>query len=396
MWNERRVYSAASADVRQGDLLERCRARPPARPHPQLHGLRALIASAATTHGVATAVLNHVRACAASGIEVTVASPGDGWLPVWSQELGARWVEVPFVKRPSLGDLGRVAELRALLHRFDLVHLHSSKAGTDGRLALLSSRLRPPSIYTPHGWPWLTGGRPAPLYRQVERQMARGADAIVAVSHEEQAMGARVLGPSGQKLRVIESGVDTTQFRPDGPTAAVRDAPVIVCAGRLTRAKGQSTLVRALTHLRHRDAVLVLVGDGEDEANLRSLVASLWLDERVEFVGHVPDTAPWLRAADVVAVPSRWDGMSLALLEAMACGAAIVATRVPGISALGDAGVVVAVDQPRELAAAIDGLMTDEGTRSRLGADARQRVVDSFDLDRSVDANLCLWAELTA
>ena len=86
---------------------------------------------------------------------------------------------------------------------------------------------------------------------------------------------------------------------------------------------------------------LRLVGDGEDRAAIDQQVDALGLTGRVELVGFRPDPAPDLRAADVVVIPSRYDGMSLVLLEAMACGAAVVATRVPGTSALDGAGVLV-------------------------------------------------------
>ena len=77
------------------------------------------------------------------------------------------------------------------------------------------------------------------------------------------------------------------------------------------------------------------------EPSLRLLVDRLGVADRVEFVGAVDDTAPHLRAADVVVVPSKWDAQSLVLLEAMACGAPIVATRVPGVTAVQDVGVIV-------------------------------------------------------
>jgi glycosyltransferase involved in cell wall biosynthesis len=123
-------------------------------------------------------------------------------------------------------------------------------------------------------------------------------------------------------------------------------------------------------------------------------VRALGLTGRVELTGFRQDPAPDFRAADVVMVPSRYDGMALVLLEAMACGAAVVATRVAGSSALAGAGVLVAPEDPGALAGAIDALLADPDRRRQLGLAARQRAVERYSLQRSLDAILALWRDL--
>ena len=113
-------------------------------------------------------------------------------------------------------------------------------------------------------------------------------------------------------------------------------------------------------------------------------------------VGVRVDPAPDVRAADVVVVPSRYDGMALVLLEAMACGAAIVATQVPGSSALGDAGEIVPVEDPRALAEAVDRLLADPDRRRSLGLAARERVAEHYPLERSLETIISLWQDLGA
>jgi glycosyltransferase involved in cell wall biosynthesis len=114
----------------------------------------------------------------------------------------------------------------------------------------------------------------------------------------------------------------------------------------------------------------------------------------VTFAGHVADPRPELAAADVVIVPSRWDGLSLSLLEAMAAGAAIVATRVSGSSAVDGAGVIVAPEDPRALAEGIDRLLADPAERDRLGKAARARAVEQFDVRHTTARTLMLWDEV--
>ncbi len=125
-------------------------------------------------------------------------------------------------------------------------------------------------------------------------------------------------------------------------------------------------------------------------------MSALGLSDRVELAGFRPDPAPDLRAADVVLVPSRYDGMALVLLEAMACEAAIVATRVAGASALDGAGILVPIEDPQSLAEAVDALLANPDRRDLLGRAARSRAVDQYSLQRSLDGTLRLWRELGA
>jgi glycosyltransferase involved in cell wall biosynthesis len=141
---------------------------------------------------------------------------------------------------------------------------------------------------------------------------------------------------------------------------------------------------------------LRLVGDGKERTGIMDQARASGLADRVEMVGFRPDPAPDIRAADVVIVPSRYDGMALVLLEAMACGAAIVATRVAGASALDDAGIVVPAEDPQSIADAVDALLGDPDRRRLLGCAARTRVVDQYSLERSLDCTLGLWRELGA
>jgi len=142
-------------------------------------------------------------------------------------------------------------------------------------------------------------------------------------------------------------------------------------------------------------ARLRLVGDGPDRARIEHQVTALGLAHRVEIVGFRTDPTPDLRAADVVIVPSRYDGMAMVLLEAMACGAAIVATRVAGTSALDDAGILVPIEEPSRLATAVDSLLANEARRRRLGQAARQRAVDHYSMQRALTDIVEIWQKVS-
>jgi glycosyltransferase involved in cell wall biosynthesis len=359
---------------------------------------RLLFVSQPTTEGVAVCVAGLAAVAVKDGIDVTVACPATGELPKWAAEVGATWTALNMARSPSLSDVPALLTIRRLLAHCDLAHLHSSKAGALGRLAALtmSPSRRPPVVFSPHGWSWLAGGHLAPAYRAFELATSGVADVIVAVSEEEASLGKSALRGRA-RLRVLPNGVDLVRFHPEGPTASRCPGPLVVCVGRLTAQKGQDLAVRMLAAMTTRQARLRLVGPGSEKesASVRSLAAELGVSERVELTGRAQDVAPVLRAADVVVQPSRWEGMSLSLLEAMACGAAVVASAVAGTAILSDgAGVLVPPGDAKAMALAVDALLVDPARRRALGVAARQRAEKDADLTRSRAAHLALWREL--
>jgi glycosyltransferase involved in cell wall biosynthesis len=363
--------------------------------------LNVLIVSQPVAYGVAVYVRQLTESAVAAGHHVTVVSPGDdhGPLAGWVRSAGAAHHTLNMARKPAIRDAGDLLALRRLARGRDVVHLHSSKAGALGRVAALSlgRRHRPAIVVTAHYWSWLVGGTWAPLYRWIERLLARRCDALIAVSEGEATEGRAVLGASAP-LKLIPNGVDREHFSPHGGSAdRDRGAPLLVCVGRLSHQKGQDVAIRALALLDDLTPRLRLVGaesGGGERAGLEELAASLGVVDRIELRGAVHDTAPEYRAADVVVAPSRWDGLSLALLEAMACGATIVASDVNGSESLGDAGVIVPPDDPEALADGIDRLLEDDSRRRRLGGSARARS-GSFDLASTMQQNLDLWSGLT-
>ncbi|NSL43533.1 glycosyltransferase, partial [Streptomyces sp. 8P21H-1] len=189
---------------------------------------------------------------------------------------------------------------------------------------------RVPTVFQPHAWSFeAAGGATGLLALAWERLGARWASRLVCVSEAERRTGER--SGIGGRWSVIPNGIDLDGFHP-APAGTVRAglplldeagpaAPLVVCVGRLCRQKGQDVLLEAWHEVTRQvpDARLVLVGDGPDAGTLRARAPG-----SVLFAGAVADPAPWYRAADLVVLPSRWEGMALAPLEAMACGRPVV------------------------------------------------------------------------
>jgi glycosyltransferase involved in cell wall biosynthesis len=324
------------------------------------------------------------------GWDVAVACPAGGDLPARCAAAGVPWFNWPAGRAPGPRTLLESRSLRRLVKGFapDVVHLHSSKAGLAGRLPC-----RPrgtPTIFQPHGWSWLPlTGRRAALSRLWERIAARRCDALVCVGVGElrEGMRAGVRGP----FRVVRNGVDRDRFAPaDGAARLVARTrlglppavPLAVCIGRLTRQKGQDVLLAAWPGVTALcpPARLAIVGEGEDLDALRRERAA-----GVLFVPAVRDPRDWLSASDLVVLPSRWEGLPLTALEALATGRPLVGTDIPGLAEVVRPGIgaLVPADDPVALAEEVAARFLVPGLAEREGREAAAAAAD-YDLSRTV------------
>lgn len=232
------------------------------------------------------------------------------------------------------------------------------------------------------------------------------ANAVVSLNRELSAELEGV-GVAAGRARVIRNGVDLGAFVP--PTAAERetargalglgrDAVAVVFVGRLSASKGVHLLLDAWRLVEAADAMgrwhLLLAGDGEEAAALQSRVASEVM--RVRLLGRLPDVRGLLRAADVLVLPSQSEGLSNAVLEAMAMVVPIVGTQIGGLEEQVDdgvTGVLVRADAD-SLAAGLLRLVQDPDLRRRMGAAGRSAVERGFALTHTVGAYQQLYQEL--
>jgi len=209
-----------------------------------------------------------------------------------------------------------------------------------------------------------------------------------------------------ERIHVIPNGVDTGLFRPDAAAIAPRpvgqgQGPVVVFTGRLIEAKGLLDLLEAwpLVLQEHPTATLVLVGSGPLEGELRRHASQLALGQRMRLVGEVADVGLYLRTADAFVLPSWAEGLSNALLEAMASGLPCVATDIgPNRDALthGKDGLVIPPRDPRALADAVSLILGQPDLAVRLGRAARLRAEAEFSLESAVTHLEDLYSELCA
>lgn len=351
--------------------------------------------------GVAVVVLELAVAQRDRGWAVTVVCPPSGWLPQRARELGIDVRSWAASRSPGPHVADETRRLRSLLAELgpDVVHLHSSKAGLAGRLAVRGGR---PTVFQPHLWSFETAR--GPLRRASagwERFASRWTDLVVCVSDDELAAG-RAAGVTAE-AEVVCNGVDTTQFAPADRTAARRRlglperAPIAVCLGRLAELKGQDQLLSAWPAVLRRvpDAKLAFAGDGP--------MGAVWRERHpvarhgsVLWPGHTDHPAAWYAAADVVVLPSRAEGMALVPLEAMACGRPVVAFDVGGVrQSVADAGAVLPPGELGRLADAVATRLADPELAAREGERGRRRAELSFDRGRMTDQIAALVDKLS-
>jgi glycosyltransferase involved in cell wall biosynthesis len=283
--------------------------------------------------------------------------------------------------------------LSRILRRLDpeVVHLHSSKAGLAGRLAV---RGRRPTVFQPHLWSFRSAA--AAVCVRWERFAGRWTSQLLCVSDDELADG--VAAGVSAPAEVVCNGVDLTAFQPSSRSAARRalgldaDAPLAVCVGRLAWLKGQDQLLAAWPSIVERApaARLALVGDGPLKQRWRA-----GAPDSVVWCGHSDRTADWYAAADVVVLPSRAEGMALVPLEAMACGRSVVAFDVGGVrQSVADAGTVVPAGDVAALADAVAARLADPGLAGWEGQLARATAEERFDERRMCDQVAVLTEKL--
>ncbi|GAA1273606.1 glycosyltransferase [Sphaerisporangium rubeum] len=197
------------------------------------------------------------------------------------------------------------------------------------------------------------------------------------------------------KLSVIYNGLPGEVFDAVTPAEIHADHPVLVCVANFKRQKGHTYLLRAAAELarRGRPCTLVLVGDGPDRPALEARAKALGLD--VRFLGRRADHERMLARADVVVLSSLFEGMSNAVMEAMALGRPIVATAVGGTPELLDGrGVLVPAADPRALADGIAHVLENPAPAAALGAEARDWARKNLDVGRMVDEHVHLYRRL--
>jgi glycosyltransferase involved in cell wall biosynthesis len=332
-------------------------------------------------------------------------TPSAGVRPL-AERLAKRHLEHHPAPAPlDVRHFGEVLRFAAVLRRLkvDVFHAHKTypPACRFGLLAAVLARC-PVIVSTDQlRFPRAPSRRQRLLLRLVSACMHRH----IAVSTVLGRYLAEVLRFRPDKVRVIPNWVDPELFgdRFDGPRVradlGIAPAAVVIgCVARFDEQKAHADLVGAAAALtaRHPSLLFLLVGDGETRPQVQAQVAALELTPRVRFLGQRDDVPALLAATDIVVLPSRWEGLPLSVLEAMASRKPVVATAVDGTAEAvvdGETGILVPPADVGALTAGLDGLIRRPELRAAMGAAGRERVRAHFAAERLVRRTEAVYEE---
>jgi len=283
---------------------------------------------------------------------------------------------------------------------YDIVHTHLFPASGYVAMASILNR-KPTYVHTEHSEN--NRRRTMKVFKVIDRLQYRPFKLVIAVGKSTRSELDSWLPELSSRLRVIENAVPVNEIHEAGTRAGSQrmyDMDVIF-VGRLTEAKGVDCLLRAVAIAQRKLGKPIktcIVGDGPLKAQLENLAISLGLNE-VCFVTPQENIYEWMACSRVIALPSRWEGLPMVLLEAMAImRPAIIATPVGGMKdVLEDnaSGILVSVDDAQQLASAICCLLEDEDLRNRLAHEAFRIAKEKYDIERMVEQTLSLYRLVT-
>jgi glycosyltransferase involved in cell wall biosynthesis len=320
-----------------------------------------------------------IEEAAASGIEVLVE-------PMLREVIAPR------------SDLQAIGKLESIFRErdFDVVHTHCAKAGAVGRMAARRAGV-PRIVHTYHGFPFHRFQSPVrrQAYVAIERRLGRTTDVALCVGSAVAAeaiqrgliapervttIGVAVDGP--ERLRAsMNAGLPEARRRARAVLGLPGDATVVGAVGRLTYQKAPEDFIAAMREVGRPGVIGIWIGGGELAERVARQAAGLPPGVRVILAGERTDVLDVLPALDVFAMPSRYEGLPTAIVEAMICGIPVVATAVNSVPDLvipGVTGMLVPPRRPSQLAAAVRHLLDSPDAAARMADVARARVADQY------------------
>jgi glycosyltransferase involved in cell wall biosynthesis len=340
--------------------------------------------------GAGAHALRGARTLDPRGYQVTVITGSGGRLVDEAAAAGLEVLVEPSLRAPIAlrDDLRALGKLDALLRdrHFDVVHTHCAKAGAVGRLAARRAGV-PRIVHTYHGFPFheFQSAARRRAYIAIERRLGRFTDLALCVGSgvAVEAVRRRLLEP--QRIRTIGVVIPESDRPAAGPPPAAHarrrarlalglppDAVVIGAVGRLTYQKAPEDFLAALRGLGRPGVAGVWIGGGELAGRVAALAAG-GPGPRVLLAGERADVPGLLPAFDVFALPSRYEGLPTAIVEAMACGIPVVATAVNAVGDVvvpGETGLLVPPGRPDLMATALAYLLDSPADAARMAANA--------------------------
>ncbi|MCX6354792.1 MAG: glycosyltransferase [Candidatus Aureabacteria bacterium] len=330
---------------------------------------------------------------------VVVTLTADGALEKPLRDAGVKVVYVPKFTRYDATVLYRLA--RTLRREgVDIAHTHLFTADSWGRVAAAMARV-PLVVSTLHAVDlWLS-----PLQLSVEKWTSRLAHRLIAVSRAVKDFYISKVGIPPEKISVVCNGIDGSRLpavvEREGKLRQLGVSPKSLLVGVAARLEEQKDLFTWLRAARiaageRPDLEFVIAGEGSQREALEEFSRSIGMEQKVHFLGAREDVEEIIAVCDLIMFSSRFEGLSLAMLESMASGKAVIAGRMGETAEIiqhGENGLLTPAGDERELSRAMLSLLKNEGERRRLGEAARKTVMERFSLERMIEGTVQIYEE---
>lgn len=291
-----------------------------------------------------------------------------------------------------------------------VVRTHEYRANLHGRIAALIARVPCiiASVHNIYESEYSDYKREQKINRRIlNRYLAALTDRVVAVSTTVKSDILKFDGIPEAKVDVIYNGIYVDEFV-KAYSESVRselgispDRQIIGSIGRLVQQKGQKYLIEAIAQIKakHPDVLLLVIGDGPLENELKEYTKDLGIEDNVIFLGIRRDIPSLLSAMNIFVFPSLWEGLGNALIEAMAAGKPIIATGIPVVKEIFDScngGIIVPPENSEALAFSFESIFNDKNLSQKLGTAARERALSCYDIKTSVNKYTTLYKKILA
>ncbi|NNU77324.1 glycosyltransferase family 4 protein [Clostridium estertheticum] len=309
-------------------------------------------------------------------------------------ELNVSYYHVEFSRKITniLGNMKAYKQIKNLMKKnnYEFIHCHSPIGGVCGRLA--AYRTNTNVIYTAHGFHFYKG---APLknwllYYPIERWLARYTDVLITINKEDYARAKKSF-KAGKIEYIPGVGIDTKKISEvvvDKPAKLTElgmpdDAFVVLSVGELNKNKNHETVIKAIAKLNNSNVYYLICGQGTLENHLKDLIKELCLEKQVKLLGYRTDIAEISKTSDLFVFPSYREGLSVALMEAMASGLEVACSNIRGNTDLienGKGGYIVEPDDIEGFTGAIYETIEDHTLREDMGK-YNEKAIVKFDID---------------
>ncbi len=291
-------------------------------------------------------------------------------------------------------DLRIVRQIKEIIstEKIQLIHAHGSRAASN--VALIARQLHLPMVYTVHGWSFHQD-QPALIKRLrawSEKVICALSKEVICVSESNRVTGKETFGL--KQSVVIENGINLQRFNPEGTFKDIRkefgfneDDFVVGFVGRITLQKAPVDFVKSIALARQEDRRIkaLLIGEGDMEAETRQALRETGMEDVIRTAPFRSDVPDILHALDVFCLPSLWEGLSIALLEAMAMKKALVVTPTDGTKEVithHESGLIAGFGKPEELATHYLTYLRHPELKEACGRKAMQTIKERFDSQR--------------